>query len=60
MAPPEWFVDELELRDYRHTIETVNSQMEKLGVERLSARTNAGFELKVYAPLFALICTNFN
>jgi len=46
MQPHNWFVDELELRDYRHTIETVNSQCEKMGPERLYARTNTGFELK--------------
>jgi hypothetical protein len=58
MAPHAWFVDELELRDYRHTIETVNSQCEKMGLERLYARTNIGFELKVHASLIALTCTN--
>ena len=35
MAPHAWFVDDLELRDYRHTIETVNSQIEKMEVERM-------------------------
>jgi hypothetical protein len=35
MAPHAWFLDEVELRQYRHTIETVNSQLEKMGVERL-------------------------
>lgn len=60
MAPHAWFVDELELREYRHTIETVNSQLEKMGVERLHARTNVGIELKVHASLIALTCTNFN
>jgi hypothetical protein len=40
MTPHEWFVDDLELREYRHTIETVNSQLEKMGIERLYARTN--------------------
>jgi len=34
--------------------------LEKMGVERLHARTNVGFELKVYASLIALACTNFN
>jgi hypothetical protein len=58
MAPPAWFLDEVELRRYRHTIETVNSQLEKMGVERLYARTNTGFDLKVYASLIALTCTN--
>lgn len=60
MKPHAWFVDELELREYRHTIETVNSQLEKMGVQRLHARTNAGFEMKVHASLIALACTNFN
>jgi len=60
MAPHEWFLDDLELREYRHTIETVNSQLEKMGVERLYARTNTGFDLKVHASLIALACTNLN
>jgi hypothetical protein len=34
--------------------------LEKMGIERLYARTNAGFELKVHATLVALICTNTN
>lgn len=58
MTPHAWFIDELDLREYRHTIETVNSQLEKMGLERLYARTNGGFELKVYALLIALACTN--
>jgi hypothetical protein len=44
--------------EYRHTIETVNSQCEKMGLERLYARTNPGFELKVLASIIALSCTN--
>ena len=60
MQPHSWFLDELELREYRHTIETVNSQLEKMGVERLHARSNVGLELKVHASLIALACTNFN
>ncbi len=39
MKPHAWFLDELELREYRHTIETVNSQLENMGVQRLHART---------------------
>lgn len=58
MKPHEWFVDDIELREYRHTIETVNSQCEKMGLERLYARTNTGFELKVLASIIALACTN--
>lgn len=60
MAPHAWFLDDLELREYRHTIETVNSQLEKMGVERLHARSNTGFDLKVHASLIALACTNLN
>ena len=58
MQPHEWVVDELELREYRHTIETVNSQAEAMGIERVHARTNAGFDLKVHASLLALQCWN--
>lgn len=60
MQPHAWFLDDLELREYRHTIETVNSQLEKMGVERLYARTNTGLDLKLYASLIALACTNVN
>ncbi|HEU4708081.1 MAG TPA: IS982 family transposase [Methylophilaceae bacterium] len=60
MQPHAWFVDDIELHDYRHTIETVNSQCEKMGLEQLYARTNPGFELKVLASIIALACTNIN
>ena len=53
-------MDAIELRAYRHTIETVNRQLEKMSIGRLYARTDAGFELKVHATLIALICTNMN
>lgn len=46
------------LREQRHTIETVNSQLEKMGIQRLHARTNQGFSLKVYASLMALMFSN--
>ncbi len=46
------------LRRYRKKIEGVNSQLEAWGVQRLHARTNAGFMLKVWASLFALLCMN--
>ena len=46
MRPHAWFMDDIELRAYRHTIETVNSQLEKMGTGRLTAGANAGFELK--------------
>ncbi len=60
MQPLAWFLVEFELRDYRLTIETVNSQLESMGVERLRARTNHGFDLKLHASLIALACTNLN
>ena len=60
IQPHTWFLDEIELRKYRHTIETVNSQCEKMGLERLHARTNLGFELKVLASMIALVCTNMD
>ncbi len=48
------------LRTFRTTIETVNSQAEAMGLQRLRARTNAGFTLKVAASVLALICANMN
>jgi hypothetical protein len=39
-------MDAIELRAYRHTIETVNSQQEKMSSEQLPRGANAGFELK--------------
>lgn len=58
MKPHEWFIVDIELREYRHTIETVNSQCEKIGLERLYARTNTGLELKVLTSIIALACMN--
>ena len=60
MQSHAWFMDDIELKEYRHTIETVNSQLEKMGVERIHARTNRGFDLKVQAALIAVICTNID
>jgi len=59
MAAHSW-ADEYDLRLYRHSIETVNSQLEAMGLERLRARTNPGFELKVHASLLALAFLNLN
>jgi len=53
-------MDAIELHEDRHTIERVNCQLEKIGIERLYAHTNTGFELKVHAALITLICTNMN
>jgi len=60
MRPHAWCMDAIEVRAYRHPIETVNRHLETMGIERLDARPNAGFELKVHATLIALICTNMN
>ncbi len=49
----DW-ADEFDLRLYRKGIETINSQLESMGLERLRARTNAGFDIKVHASFLAL------
>jgi IS5 family transposase len=46
------------LKRYRHGIETVNSQLVSMGIQRLHARTNQGLAIKVLASLFALACIN--
>jgi hypothetical protein len=56
--PPNSWADEYDMRQYRKRIETVYSQMEKMGVQRLHARTNGGFDLKAWASLLALAFTN--
>lgn len=57
MRPNQW-ADKLFLREHRKAIESLNSQLEAMGLQRLRARTNAGFELKVHASLLALACAN--
>jgi IS5 family transposase len=57
MRPNLW-ADKLAIRACRKRIESLNSQLEAMGVQRLRARTNAGFELKVHASLLALVCAN--
>ncbi|KXK49207.1 MAG: transposase IS4 family protein [Chloroflexi bacterium OLB13] len=47
------------LRRFRPVIETVHSQLEKMGVQRLHARTNLGLFLKLYASLLALLFNPF-
>ena len=49
----DW-ADEYDLRQYRKGVETVNSQLESMGINRLRARTNNGFFIKVQASLLAL------
>jgi len=57
---PNCPADEALIAQHRKRIETVNSQLETMGLQRLRARTNEGFFLKVQASLFALICANLN
>jgi hypothetical protein len=57
MAPNTW-ADDYDLRLYRKRIETLYSQLEAMGIQRLHARTNSGFELKSWASLIALAFTN--
>lgn len=57
---PNTFQDYYDLRWYRPRIETANSQLEKMGFERLYARTSLGFAIKVHASILALACINFH
>jgi hypothetical protein len=59
MAPLAW-ADEYDLRQVRHAIETLYSQLESMGVQRLHARTIQGMDLKVHASLIALAVTNLD
>jgi hypothetical protein len=59
MRPLDW-IDEYDLDHFRRRIETINSQLESMGIERLHARTSAGFEIKVHASLLALSFINLN
>jgi len=45
-------------RSFRSAIETVNSQLESMGLRHLHARSDAGRELKVHASLLALTCSD--
>jgi len=56
--PANSWADEYDMRFYRKRIETVYSQLESMGIQALHARTNIGFDLKVWASLLALAFTN--
>ena len=56
--PLNSWADDFDLRLYRQRIETVYSQMEKMGLQSLYARTNLGFDLKAWASVLALAFTN--
>ena len=55
---PNCWADDFDLRLYRKRIETVYSQLDKMGIQHLHARTNLGFDLKAWASLLALAFTN--
>jgi hypothetical protein len=57
MTPNRW-ADDFDLRRFRKRIETVYSQLESMGLQRLHARTNLGFDLKAWASMLALAFTN--
>ena len=59
MEPNHW-IDELDLEHHRKGIETLNSQLESMGLQRRHARTNQGLDLKVHATLVAVMTTNIN
>jgi hypothetical protein len=52
--------DRVALRRSRKQVETLFSQLESMGVQRLRARTTAGIELKLLASLFAVLVTNLD
>lgn len=55
---PNTFEDWCDLRWYRHHVETANSQLVSMGLQRLHARTDAGFAIKVLSSLLALAVIN--
>ncbi len=55
---PNTLAEMFGLQRYRGRVETVNSQLEAWGVQRLHARTHEGWTIKVLASLFALLCVN--
>jgi hypothetical protein len=57
MRPNSW-AERQALEQHRHTVETLNSQAEKMGLERLYAWTNAGLDIKVAASVVALVFSN--
>lgn len=59
MRPNSW-EERQALAAHRHAIETLNSQAEKMGLERLYARTNAGLAIKVEASVVALVFSNLH
>jgi len=56
--PRNSWADEYDMKQHRKRIETVYSQLEKMGIQRIHARTNEGFHIKTWASLLALTFTN--
>jgi len=59
MTPNSW-AERRHLAEYRHSVETLNSQAEKMGLERLHVRSTAGLEIKVAASVVALVFSNLH
>lgn len=57
MVSNSW-ADDFDIKTYRKQIETFYSQLEKMGIQSLHARTNRGFHLKTWSSLLALTLTN--
>lgn len=57
MSPNTW-ADDYDLAHYRKRIETMNSQLQAMGIQHLHARTHPGFVLKIWVTLLALAFTN--
>lgn len=55
---PNTFEEWCDLKWYRHRVETANSQLQTMGIQRLHARTDQGVSIKVMASLLALACIN--
>ncbi len=55
---PNTLAETVALQPYRGWVETVNSQLEAGGVQRLHARTHEGWLCTMLASLFALFCVN--
>jgi len=59
MEQHTWLLREA-LRLYPHGLETFNSQLEKTSIERIYAKINPGFEVKIFSVFMALCFTHTN
>lgn len=57
---PNTPADDAFIRRYRHTIETANSCLELMGIQRLHVCSPEGFFIKLTATLLALACARLN